>query len=372
MSVADPYLPANVYHGLSVMYFTDSMVNEIKSIPVLDVAARLNIKIKGKKAFCFAGHDRKTPSLSFELRHNIWTCFGCGRKGDNIQLVMEVFDCDFRAALNWFLNEFELGGFHKTKSVRKHEQFQKIIKNLHTGVGYRNNAPSEFFVDTELYEWFIERCNTVQNERGTKYLKEHGITTKLANRFSILELQKPAQTFCELVKKWGTEKILSSGIAWANDKGQATSLIWTSYALLFPFVENNHIIYIQGRLFQGTRKFVNPRGIPKPLFNREVLHLLPRGSTVHICEGVPDAIALEGAGFSSVGVLGATSFHAKWVDDFLDYDVVLMPDGDLGGHIFAKSISEIFQQRGKAVRIVRAPKGQDVSSVVTQLRAGGM
>jgi hypothetical protein len=39
-------------------------------------------------------------------------------------------------------------------------------------------------------------------------------------------------------------------------------------------------------MFEGDRKYLNPRGIAKPLFNRDRLTGLPSESVVHICEGV--------------------------------------------------------------------------------------
>ena len=347
-------------------------IDQIKEIPVMEVATRLQIKIRGRKAICFGGHDRRTPSLSFEPRRNIWKCFGCEKKGDNIKLVMEVLKCDFRAALNWFADEFDmpLSGLSRFSESRKQTLIRKPLANRRKVPPRKDHRDQAFCVDTELYTWFIEKCRQVQTEQGRKYLRGHGIPETLAERFYVRELQEPSRTFRELVEKWGTERVFRSGISWGDDKGKAASLIWTSYALLFPFMENDHIIYIQGRLFQGTRKFVNPQGIVKPLFNRARLYPLPRGSTVHICEGVPDAIAMEGAGFPAVAVLGASSFRPEWVDDFLDFEVVLMPDGDAGGNVFASSVSEWFQKRGKAVQIIQAPRGEDVSSVIVQITLG--
>ncbi|MBU1208360.1 MAG: hypothetical protein KKH04_15775 [Proteobacteria bacterium] len=39
---------------------------------------------------CVGGHDARTPSLCFQPSKNLWHCFGCGKGGDTIKLVMEV------------------------------------------------------------------------------------------------------------------------------------------------------------------------------------------------------------------------------------------------------------------------------------------
>ena len=87
---------------------------------------------------------------------------------------------------------------------------------------------------------------------------------------------------------------------------------------------------------------------------------------MHLCEGVPDAIALESQGLAAVGILGATSFRADWVDQFLRFKVVLLGDGDAAGVKFANDISNFFMERGKAVQTMRLPKGKDVADVLAQ------
>ena len=119
-------------------------------------------------------------------------------------------------------------------------------------------------------------------------------------------------------------------------------------------------------MFKGDKKFLNLRGVAKPLFNADRLNGLPAGQTVHFCEGVPDAIALESKGLVAVGVLGATSFCAEWVDLFLKLKVVVLGDGDVAGAKFAKDISKFFMERGKPVQCMSLPKGKDVSDVLAQ------
>ena len=141
-----------------------------------------------------------------------------------------------------------------------------------------------------------------------------------------------------------------------------------SYAVLFPFYMNGEVQFVQGRLFKGDRKYLNPQGIEKPLYNIERIKLLPLGSVVHICEGIPDTIAAEVNGLPAVGVLGASSFRKEWVDYFVRYDVVVMPDGDRGGETFRQTISRVFQEKGMAIRTVRLPPGKDVADVFAHKR----
>ncbi len=113
-------------------------------------------------------------------------------------------------------------------------------------------------------------------------------------------------------------------------------------------------------------KFFGPSGIPKPMFNRHRLRNLQPGSLLHICEGVPDAIAMEGAGLAAVAVLGATSFRSEWVEDLLPFDLVGVPDGDAAGEKFMNCLAKEFRARSKSIGFAVPPKGMDASDVIAR------
>jgi DNA primase len=151
-------------------------------------------------------------------------------------------------------------------------------------------------------------------------------------------------------------------LAWGDTVPE--KLIWGTYALLFPFLQKGEVIYVQGRPLAGKTKFLGLRGIPKPLYNADGLASLPSGTCVHLCEGVPDALALEARGLHALAVLGASSFRSEWVESLFRYDVVVVPDGDSGGETFLRTVSNAFRKRGKAVRTVRMPEGLDAADVL--------
>lgn len=82
-------------------------LKEIREIPIEKVASELGIKVLHHKCKCFI-HDDRTPSLSFNLVHNTWHCFGCGEHGDGISLVMRYKGIEFNEAINWFSSNFNI------------------------------------------------------------------------------------------------------------------------------------------------------------------------------------------------------------------------------------------------------------------------
>jgi len=343
-----------------------SDLSPLKQIPIIEVAKRLGIQVRGTKAMCFSGHDKASPSLSFLKSRNTWRCFGaCGKHGDGITLVMEKAQVDFKSALEWFARNFAVD---VTRQFRGQSRRGRVVR-AKKAVVFQPAIPEqqEFTTDPELYEWLIGKCASVSSPAGVTYLNEHGISLESATRFNIRELRDPARAFRKLVEKWGGTRVYRSGAAWGKD-GHPDRLVWKSHALLFPFYDEGVVKYIQARMFEGEPKFLNPRGVPKPLFNVDRLQKLKPGQLIHLCEGVPDAIAVESHGLAAVGILGATSFRADWVDRFLKFKVVVLGDGDAAGAKFAKDISTFFMERGKAVQCKPLPKGKDVADVLAQGR----
>jgi DNA primase len=57
-------------------------------------------RILGSKKLVFCQlHKDGAPSLSINHQNNLWRCFGCGRSGNVIQLVMEMEGMSFMAAV---------------------------------------------------------------------------------------------------------------------------------------------------------------------------------------------------------------------------------------------------------------------------------
>ena len=321
----------------------------------------MGIPTRVNKAMCFTGHDKATPSLSFKPDANTWKCFGaCGKHGDAIALVMEVLDLNFKSALAWFDSAFGVR-VRGRRDKRVPDAFETQSPQSPNSAP-RRSVPT-FQADPEIYSWLIGKCGPVASPTGLAYLKQHAISAAMTRRFAICELTDARRALERLVETWGAERVYRAGLVLGDGVTQGR-LIWWSYALLFPFFQHDTVTYIQGRQFQSRAKYLNPRGVAKPLFNSEQLRTLVPGSTIHICEGIPDAIALESVGLRAVGILGATSFRPEWVELFMSFNVVLTPDGDAGGDTFLSTIRLAFAARGKAVRSIRVQPGEDVASIL--------
>ena len=334
-----------------------------KSIPILSIAKRLGIKLHGKKAMCFSGHDKNTPSLSFVPEKNIWKCFGCNKKGDSIKLVMEVLKCDFLSAISWISQEFSVypdnsifSNYYSSATKEKIVPTKEVDKKA--------LITNTFMPNPEIYKWFIDHCNSVSKKQGIDYLRSHNISLDLEKKYNIKELSHPLYAYKKLVDKWGNEKVYNCGMLAGTIN--SNFLIWKNYSIIFPFYTSNEVKYIQARQFDRQTKYLNLKGIKTPLFNFDIINSLKQGDSVFFCEGVPDAISLSSLGVAAIGVLGASSFTSDLAKHFLFFKIYVVPDGDNGGEVFKKSIEEIFNSYGKTVYSFKMKDKYDVSDYLSR------
>lgn len=335
----------------------DRELTRLRELPIADVALAVGITLRGNKAMCFRGHDAASPSFTISKPRNTWKCFGCGEHGDAIALVQKIHGLAFIDACKWLSGYFSIIGSDVQPGRRVHT-ISRVPSpepnNRHLPVTTTNPDP-------ELYSWLVAHCGPVKGALGTAYLQAHGIAPELALKYGIVELVDPARAYRVLEKHWGAERIRNAGLS-----GKRRALSWSGYSLLFPFKSDKATQYFQVRCLQSGMKFFGPSGISKPMYNSQRLSQLQPGSLLHICEGVPDAIAMEGAGLAAVAVLGATSFRSEWVDELLPFDLVGVPDGDAAGEKFMKFLAKEFRARSKSIRFVVPPKDMDASDVIAR------
>src|SRR5689334_19728381 len=136
-----------------------------KEIPIIEIALRLGLAVKGTKSMCFGQHDKQTPSLSFNVRENYWHCFGCGKGGNGIELVKQVLDTDFMGAIRWL--QQEVLNCHMPAS------FPRRFR-IDLDMSARGRQEGEFQPDPELFLSLMNACPQVNSTSGMAYLNAHG------------------------------------------------------------------------------------------------------------------------------------------------------------------------------------------------------
>jgi DNA primase catalytic core len=330
-------------------------IEELNSIPIMDIANRLGIKIHKNKAMCFKGHDHRTPSLSFSPTKNLWHCFGCDLGGNNITLVREYHGYTFKEAIKWLEESYNLS----TKPcVNRYTLFSR---NTVSVIKTCDDQKQCLSTDHEIYGGFYSQCSL--SKKGKDYLVSRGYTLKTIQHFGIRDIINIKDIEKWLLNNFERERLLKSGLMVIRRGG--LRLIWWDYTVLFPFFENERIAYLQGRRLESiSPKYLGLLGIAKPLYNRNVLINLSPNSPVLICEGITDTLTASQLGFNAVGVLGAASFRKEWVNDLTKFRIMVIPDNDSAGKMFEQKVKNAFQEKGHVIEVIQIKIGKDLSDLL--------
>lgn len=335
------------------MYFKTNY--ELNNIPIVEVAKKLGIAVsKFNKAMCFTGHDKKTPSLSFNLNGNYFYCFGCLISGNPIKLVMIYLGYDYKEACKWLETNFYLQPY-KTKS-KPYQQYKSEKHN-----NYQEDK-TQYSSDSEIYEWIIN--NTQLSKKGYHYCSSiRGFTKESIDYFKIRDIENPSKYLYEIVPIWGKERLIKCGLMKLNNTEMHPT--WFGHVLLFSFFNfDNKIEYIQARLINNIQRirYINLNGIKSTIFNIITLSNISPNDKLIICEGIPDTIRVHQLGYNAIGILGATNFKQEYIKYLIDYDIYVLPDNDQGGEILFNKIDESLRSIGKNInRITYDPKFKDIS-----------
>jgi len=334
----------------------DTLKVKIKEISILDIASRLGIEVKGKKALCFTGHDRN-PSLSFNDKEGYFKCFGCEVKGDQIALVEHFYKTDFKGALQWFIQNYQLQHSTQFPSTKVFQAVKPVLKN----------PENNYEPNPEIYEYLMNSLSL--SKRAKEYLTTtRGFMPELISQLEIKDINNPKVVFEDLKQRWGVAALEKCGLC-KQDNGKY-KFIWWDHVILFPFIDLNYrITYIQGRRLDLSRieiKYVNLLGVRPQLYNLTALiETKPKGK-VFLCEGVPDTISAMQLHKSAIGILGATNFRKDYLEVLSDYQIYIIPDVDKGGETFVKSVVNAFASIGKSVQKINIGSYKDLNEYLKQ------
>lgn len=111
-----------------------SLIREVKErVDIVKVAQYYGIKLdRAYKSIC-PFHTERTASFSISPSKQIWHCFGCGKGGDVISLVSELFNMNAYQSAMKINNDFSLGLEGKKTTyfeVNKYKQKQSLEESF--------------------------------------------------------------------------------------------------------------------------------------------------------------------------------------------------------------------------------------------------
>ena len=370
----------------------------IKSIPILNVAHDLKIKVIKTKAKCInPHHNDENPSLSFKPEKNIFKCFSCGIGGDVIKLVEIANGTDFKGALDWFARNYSIYSTNykstqKNPLRKNHATHESIAKKSSlraplssplasrlasplkqknsrgNGLEESDKLPSNHSLRSEVYDFLLSLCSY---REAYCYLKKRGINDKgLVIQFGIKCLQEKKETIEKTMERFGIKALVHAGLF---KKGR---FVFEKHRLLIPYFQTikgkKIITSIQGRNIDSDEK-------PKYRFNHDAKTTLynvdalsqPNIKRVCLVEGVLDVLSFyvlrlwDRYGLP-IGVPGVHAFKDEYLPLFNGLEVTAIGDNDNAGFAFLDRVRKSFLNHYHPITIATTPnkKLKDINDML--------
>lgn len=327
-------------------------VDRIRDIPIGQVAADLGFRLdsRGRGLCRLPGHDDTRPSFALRPRWNGFVCYPCRKHGSVIDLTMLMEGLDFLRACRW-LGERYLGERYADGAAPR-----------------RSNSASAptAVANPELYSWLLDQSPL--GDGGRAYLSARGFSAATLAAFRIGQVADRPALLRAARREFGEDRLRRAGLV--RDGRRGPDLVFPSHYLLFPFLFDGAVSYIQARRADGAPayRWLCPGGMLAPAFNSDILS--QGHATVMICEGVTDTLSAHELGRPAIGLTGANArLDPETIARLRGHNVVLLGDSDKAGRGFARDIVRLLSAHGITAIARSLPGGaNDLNDLLRQQR----
>ncbi|PIS34834.1 MAG: DNA primase [Parcubacteria group bacterium CG08_land_8_20_14_0_20_43_9] len=343
----------------------DSVISEIKEkLDIVDVVSSY-IKLEktgiNYRALC-PFHSEKKPSFFVSPTRQIWSCFGCGLKGDIFAFVKEIEGVEFGDALRILA---------KRAGVELRSQDPKV-----------QTARKRIYDICELATKFFEKQLHLSSTGGKakEYLLKRGLNKESIMKWRIgfaPDLWDSLMKFLQ-EKGYSIGEIKRAGLILESEKGKVYDRFRSR--IIFPIFDlNSQVIGFGGRVFgkdeaQETAKYLN---IPNTvLYNKsQVLYGLNQAKIpirkndgCILVEGYTDVIMSHQAGVQNAVATSGTALTPLQLSVLKRYsnNLITAFDMDIAGDSATKRGIDLAQAQGFNIKVAVLPDVKDPAEMIAE------
>ena len=350
--------------------FSDRWLDELKQKnDIVDVASQYTVlKQSGHRRVGLCPiHGEKTPSFHIDADKQLFYCFGCGRGGTVIQLVMECEHLGFQDAVEF---------------LAKRVNMPLPKQTADTAAMHRERALRERLRDMnrEAAQFFHKCLMDAEGEQARKYLADRQIPHGMVVRFGLGYAPDSWSRLKDhlLEKGYTVDEMVKGSLA--VQKGNDAFDMFRN-RIMFPIIDQyNHVIGFGGRVMgKGEPKYLNSK--ESPVFdkgaNLYAANIIKKKSTadyIVLCEGYIDVISLHNAGIdTAVASLGTafTEGQARLIKRYTQ-NVYISYDGDAAGQRATMKALDILSKEGCRVKVLSYPDKMDPDDFVRKKGGDGL
>ncbi len=299
---------------------------------------------------CCPFHSERTPSFTVFRNTENYYCFGCGAGGDVITFTMKMENVDYITAVEHLAARAGLtvpDDGRGVPRVNKERYFEM------------NKLAARFFYDSLI---------DPKNKDALNYITSRGLTPQTIKRFGIGFADSSWDSLTGYLMSKGFEKDELKG-AFLAGVSQKTGRVFDYFRnrIIFPIFDlSGNVIAFGGRIIgDGEPKYLNSSDTPvfKKSRNLYALNHAKNNtdSSLILCEGYMDVVALQQAGFvNAVATLGTalTSEQTRIIARYAT-TVYLCYDSDEAGQRATKRAIDMLQEVGLKVKVVTVEGAKD-------------
>lgn len=346
------------------MPVNDAFLQELRyKIDIEDiVSSYVSLKRHGSlfKGLC-PFHNEKTPSFTVYPETQSFYCFGCGAGGDAVSFIKRIENIDYIDALKYLCDRYGMqmpqDGYDNSMSKKRRRVYEA------------NRAAAKYFNSV---------LNSPEGKIGLDYYKNRGLTDHTIKKFGLGYAPDKWNGLMNHLKSLGfsLEDMLAAGLI---SKGKASSNYFDTFRnrVMTPIIDvRGNVIAFGGRVLDDSKpKYINTGDTIVYKKTNELFALNfakdSGKSTLILCEGYMDVIAMNQAGFTNAVAGCGTALTGEQVQLISRYadEVVLAYDGDEAGQKAVQKAMRMFKNVDVKVRVPKLQYGKDPDEIIKNVGA---
>ncbi|MDP5139915.1 MAG: CHC2 zinc finger domain-containing protein [Spirosomaceae bacterium] len=334
----------------------DELLEKVKAIDLRMVMEDLGYKIVQNRRMKCPFHEDDSPSLViYPPPQNEFHCFGCGKHGDVLNFYAEVNGISFKTALDRLAYTYIPNYEPENKRSFKNEPKLQVYNKKDPAANYVYQP-----IHSDIYEDFRTHCLNYPTTESTiaavNYLRNRGLEDWNIRHNRVFMVKNYREVNAYLKEKYSVADLQSSGLI--NQNG---NLIFYVHPIIFPYFQNGRIVYLQGRTIGPPKdrasKYQFLKGLPRPMFNSDILATLRTGKTLYITEGAIDCMTLVQYGEAAISLGSAKHFRPEWAKLLRRAKVIIWFDNDDAGRSGTQELLKTLTELGITVSSKTLPEG---------------
>lgn len=340
----------------------NDLISKVNIVDVIGNFSKLYKSGSSLKTLCNI-HGDKSPSLSINIKKQIYKCFVCDHGGNALDYLLWAQKMNFNDAIEFLIK----------MSGENIENYQSLISKKKVSKN-EINLRKAIEDSSDIFNYYLNIYLDEKNNEITKFIEKRKLTKDIINKFKLgfSPISLGENGYIEILEKKGNAKSTLINASILNENG---THIFFKNRLIFPiFDENDSVVGFSGRRITDEKnddspKYLNSR--ESLLFKKsEILYNYNRAKSYNeiiIVEGFMDVIAFSKIGKNNTVSLMGLSISNTIINKFKRHqEILLFLDNDEAGKKASLKLIQVFILNNINATVLINDEGKDADEIVNE------